>query len=69
MKIIFLNYLAKMIEFLDICDPVDLEDLPYRTIEVDIQDPPTFTVDEIDLWELTQIPHTGMKLAEGQILE
>ena len=38
-------------------------------IEVDIQDFPTFAIDEIDLWELTQIPHTGMKLAEGQILE
>ena len=34
-----------------------------------MQDFPTFTIDEIDLWELTQIPHMGMKLAEGQILE
>ena len=58
-----------MTEFLDICDMVDLQDLPYRTIEVDIQDFPTFTIDEIDLWELTQIPHVGIKLTEGQILE
>ena len=58
-----------MTEFLDIHGTVDLQDLPYRTIEVDMQDFPTFSIDEIDLWELTQIPHTGMKLTEGQILE
>ena len=29
---------------------VDLQDLPYRTIEIDIQDFPTFPIDEIDLW-------------------
>ena len=57
-----------MTEVLDICGTVDLQDLPYRTIEVDMQDFPTFTIDEIDLWELTQIPHMGMKLAKGQIL-
>ena len=48
---------------------VDLQDLPYRTIEVDIQDFPTFTIDEIDLWEPIQIPHACMKLVQGQILE
>ena len=58
-----------MTEILDICGTVDPQDLPYRTIEVDMQDFPTFTIDKIDLWELTQIPHTGMKLTEGQILE
>ena len=58
-----------MTKFLDICGTVDLQDLPYKTIEVDMQDFPTFTIDEIDLWELIQIPHTGMKLTEGQILE
>ena len=58
-----------MTEFLDICGTVDPQDLLYRTIEVDIQNFPTFTIDEIDLWELTQIPHTGMTLTEGQILE
>ena len=58
-----------MTNFLEICDMVDLQDLPYKTIEVDMQDFPTFTIDKIDLWELTQIPHMGMKLAEGQILE
>ena len=36
---------------------------------VDIQDFPTFTIDKIDLWEPTQIPHMGTKLTEGQILE
>ena len=48
---------------------VDLQDLPYRTIEVDIQDFPTFPIDEIDLWELIQIPSMCVKLVEGQILE
>ena len=38
-----------MTEFLNIHGMVDLEDLPYRTSEVDIQDFPTFPVDEIDL--------------------
>ena len=57
-----------MTEFLDIHGTVDPQDLLYRTIEVDIQDFLTCTIDEIDLWELTQIPHTGMKLAQGQIL-
>ena len=61
--------MLKITEFLDICGTVDLQDLLYRMIEVDIQDFPTFTIDEIDLWELTQIPHMGMKLTEGQILE
>ena len=48
---------------------VDLQDLPYRTNEVDIQDLPTFPIDEIDLWELIQIPPLCVKLVEGQILE
>ena len=43
-----------MTEFLDICGTVDPQNLLYRTIEVDKQDFPTFTIDEIDLWELTQ---------------
>ena len=58
-----------MTEFLDVHGMVDTQDLPYRTIEVDMKDFPTFTIDEIDLWELTQIPHTGMKLTERQILD
>ena len=58
-----------MTEFLDIHGTVDPQDLLYKTIEVDIQDFHTFTIDAIDLWELTQIPHMGMKLEEGQILE
>ena len=58
-----------MTKFLDIHGTVDLQDLLYRMIQVDIQDFPTFTIDEIDLWELKHIPHTGIKLAEGQILE
>ena len=42
-----------MTEFLDIHGTVDLQDLPYRMIVVDIQDFPTFTINKIDLWELT----------------
>ena len=58
-----------MTEFLDICGTVDLQNLLYKTIEVDMRDFPTFTIGEIDLWELTQMLHMGMKLTEGQILE
>ena len=58
-----------MTEFLNISGMVDLQDLHYRTIEVDIQDLPTFPIDEIDLWELIQIPPPCVKLVEGQILE
>ena len=58
-----------MTEFLVICGTVDPQDLPYRMIEVDIQDFPTFTIDAIDFWELKQILYAGMKLTEGQILE
>ena len=58
-----------MVEILHIHDMVNLQDLPYRTIEVDMQDFPNMTIDAIDLWEIEQIPHAGMKLIEGQILE
>ena len=37
-----------MTEFLDIHDMVDLQDLPYRIIEVDMQDFLTMTINEID---------------------
>ena len=40
-----------MTEFLDIRDTVDLQDLPYRIIEVDMQDFSTMTIDEIDFWD------------------
>ena len=36
---------------------VDLQDLPYRIIEVDMQDFPTMTIDEIDFWDLECMPH------------
>ena len=39
-----------MTESLDIHDMVDLQDSPYRIIEVDMQDFPTMTIDEIDFW-------------------
>ena len=58
-----------MADFLDICSTVDLQDLPYRTIEVDIQDFPTLTIDEIDFWDLECMPHAGVRLVEGQVLE
>ena len=58
-----------MTEFLNKHGMVDLQDLPYRTIEVDIQDLPTFPINEIDLWQLIQTPPLCVKLVEGQILE
>ena len=58
-----------MTEFLDICDTVDLQDLPYRIIEVDMQDVPTMTIDEIDFWDLEPIQHACVRLVEGQVLE
>ena len=54
-----------MTEFLDIHGKVDLQDLLYRMIEVDIQVLLTFTIDEIDLWELKQILHTGIQTHRG----
>ena len=51
-----------MTEFLNICGMVDLQDLPNRTIDIDIQELPTFPIDEIDLWELIQIPPPCVKL-------
>ena len=63
------NFLLKITEFLDIHGTVDPQDLLYRTIEVDLQDFHYITIDEIDLWELKQKLHIGMKLAQGQILE
>ena len=68
-KYFLLNYMAKMTEFLDICDTVDLQDLPYWTIEVDMQDFPTMTINEIDFWDLKPIPHACVRLVEGQVLE
>ena len=56
----------KMAEFLDICDMVDLQDLPYRTTEVDMQDFPTMTIDEIDFWDLDPIPHACVRLVEAK---
>ena len=58
-----------MTDFLDICGTVDLQDLPYRIIEVDMQDFPTMTIDEIDFWDLEHIPHACVRLVEGQVLE
>ena len=40
-----------MANVLELCDMVDLQDLPDKTIEVDMQDFHTFTIDKIDLWE------------------
>ena len=57
-----------MTEFLDIHDTVDLQDLPYRTIEVDMQDFPAMTI-EIDFWDLEPIPHACVRLVEGQVQE
>ena len=58
-----------MTNCLDIRDMVDLQDLPYRTIEVDMQHFPSITIDEIDFWDLEPIPHAIVRLVEGQVLE
>ena len=55
-----------MMEFLDKCDMVDLQDLPYRTVEVDMHDFPTMTI-KIDFWDLEPIPHACVRLVEGQV--
>ena len=58
-----------MTDFLDIPGMVDLQDLPYRIIEVDMQDFPTMTIDEIDFWDLECMTHACVRLVEGQVLE
>ena len=54
---------------IDVCDAVELQDLPCKIVEVDMQDFHTTIMDELGLWELIGIPGTPIKLAEGQILE
>ena len=58
-----------MADCLDICGMVDLQELPYRIIEVDMQDFPTMTIVEIDFWDLECMPNACVRLAEGQVLE
>ena len=48
---------------------VELQDLLCRIVEVDMQDSPTTIVDELELWELIEIPGIPISLAEGQALE
>ena len=48
---------------------VELQDLPCRIVEVNMQDFPTTIVDEFELWELIEIPGIPIRLAEGQVLE
>ena len=54
---------------IDVCDMVELQDLPCEIVEVDMQDFPTTIMDELELWELIEIPGTPIRLTEGQILE
>ena len=54
---------------IDICDTIELQDLPCKIVEVDMQDFPTTIMDELELWELIEIPGTPIRLAEGQILK
>ena len=54
---------------INVCDMVELQDLPCRIVEVDMQDFPTTIVDELELWELIEIPGIAIRLAEGQVLE
>ena len=50
-----------MADILDICSTVDLQDLPFRIIEVDMQDFPTMTIDQIDFWDLECMPQALCK--------
>ena len=61
--------LIESIEGINVCDTVELQDLPCRIVEVDMQDFPTTIVDELELWELIEIPGIPISLAEGQVLE
>ena len=54
---------------IDVCDMVELQDLPCKIVEVDMQDFPTTIMDELVLWESIEIPGTPIRLVEGQILE
>ena len=54
---------------IDVCDMVELQDLPCKIVEVDIQKFPTTIMDELELWESIEIPGTPIRLTEGQILE
>ena len=54
---------------IDVCDMIELQDFPCKIVEVDMQDFPTTIMDELELWELIEIPDTPIRPAEGQILE
>ena len=43
--------LIESIEGINVCDMVELQDLPCRRVEVDMQDFPITIVDELELWE------------------
>ena len=59
----------EFIEGINVCDMVELHDLPCRIVEVDMQDFPTTIVDELELWEMMEIPGIPISLAEEQVLE
>ena len=61
--------LIESIEGLNVYDMVELQDLLCRIVEVDMQDFPTTIVDELELWELIEIPGIPISLAEGQVSE
>ena len=48
---------------------VELQDLPCKIVEVDMQYFPTTIMDELELLEPIEIPGTPIRLTEGQILE
>ena len=56
--------LIESIEGINVCDMVELQDLPCRIVEVDMQDLPTTIVDELELWESIEIPGIPISLAE-----
>ena len=54
---------------IDVCDMVELQGLPCKIVEVDMQDFPSTIMDELELWESMEIPGTPVRLTERQILE
>ena len=54
---------------IDVCDMVELQDLPCRIVEVDMQDFPPTSIGELELWELVEISDAPTSLTDRQILE
>ena len=54
---------------IEVCDMVELQDLPCRIVEVDMQDFPTIIMDELRVVEINRNTRSPIRLAGGQVLE